>query len=847
MPGENLTRVEAEQRSQIVSTHSYEVSLDLTSSDETFRSITKVRFAAKPGASTFIDAITSKVHSVTLNGVALDASAVSDGIRIQLANLEAENELVVDADAFFMNTGEGLHRFVDPVDNEVYLYTQFEVPDSRRMFAVFEQPDLKATFAFTITAPDHWQVVSNQPTPKPSSVGDKKATWAFEPTPRVSSYITALIAGPYVSRHSSLVSADGRTIPLGVYCRASLEQYLEADYMFEKTREGFTFFEKTFNYPYPFDKYDQLFVPDFNAGAMENAGAVTFTETYVFRGAVAEALRERRVVTILHELAHMWFGDLVTMRWWNDLWLNESFAEYTSHLAVAEATEWTDAWTTFAFSEKAWAYTQDQLPSTHPIVAPINDLEDVQVNFDGITYAKGASVLKQLGATVGREAFEKGVSIYFKKHEFGNAVLKDLLDELAITSGRDLTSWSKAWLETAGVNTLRAHVESAEGKITAFSIEQSAPADYPTIRPHRMAVGFYNLVENEVVRTHQLELDVDGTITQVAGLVGLDRPSLILLNDDDLTYAKVRLDDESWKFALENLGKISDPLARAQVWGSAWDATRDGESSATDFINLVLGNVAEETQGTMLITLLRQLMTTTKLYTSPQNRHASIASVATRLLEMAKNAKPGSDNQLLFTRFSTYFGETDGAADILAGLFDGSVVFEGLKLDQDMRWDLINGLVMAGRFGAAEIEAELAKDNTANGAKQAMLAKTSIPTPQGKQDAWNELMSNADLSNTAINFGCQGLIRAHDTALLEPVVGWYFDAALQIWESRTFKIAEYILEGAYPIYLANEALASKTREFLSRPEVASKPAFARIMLENLDAVERALKAQKRDA
>ncbi len=847
MPGENLTKVEAELRSEIVNTHSYEVNLDLTSSDETFRSITTVRFAAKPGASTFIDAITSKVHSVTLNGSALDVSAVSDGIRIQLNNLQVENELVVDADAFFMNTGEGLHRFVDPVDNEVYLYTQFEVPDSRRMFAVFEQPDLKATFAFTVTAPDHWQVVSNQPSPKPTAAGEKKATWAFEPTPRISSYITALIAGPYVSRHSSLVSADGRTIALGVYCRASLEQYLEADYMFEKTREGFTFFEKTFNYPYPFDKYDQLFVPDFNAGAMENAGAVTFTETYVFRGAVAEALRERRVVTILHELAHMWFGDLVTMRWWNDLWLNESFAEYTSHLAVAEATEWTDAWTTFAFSEKAWAYTQDQLPSTHPIVAPINDLEDVQVNFDGITYAKGASVLKQLGATVGRDAFEQGVAVYFKKHAFGNAVLKDLLDELAITSGRDLTAWSQAWLETAGVNTLRAHVESTDGKITAFSIEQTAAAAYPTIRPHRMAIGFYNLVENELVRTHQLELDVQGVNTEVADLVGLERPSLILLNDDDLTYAKVRLDDESWNFALHNLGKLSDPLARAQVWGAAWDATRDGESSATDFINLVLGNVAEETQGTMLITLLRQLMTTTKLYTAPEHRHATISSVASRLLEMAKNAKPGSDNQLLFTRFATYFAETQDAADILAGLFNGSLVFEGLRLDQDMRWDLINGLVMSGRFGAAEIEAELARDNTANGAKQAMLAKTSIPTPEGKQAAWHELIANADLSNTAINFGCQGLIRAHDTTLLEPIVDWYFEAALQIWESRTFKIAEYILEGAYPIYLANEALASKTREYASRPEVASKPAFARIMLENLDAVERALKAQKRDA
>ncbi len=846
MPGENLTKVEAELRSQTIRTHSYEVHLDLTTKADTFRSITNVKFASQAGASTFIDAITAKVHSVTLNGVALDVAAVSDGVRIQLDNLALENELVIDADAFYMNTGEGLHRFVDPVDNEVYLYTQFEVPDSRRMFAVFEQPDLKATFAFTITAPDHWQVVSNQPTPTPVPAGEKMATWAFGTTPRISSYITALIAGPYVSRHSSLTSADGRTIPLGVYCRASLEQYLEADYMFDKTREGFTFFEKTFDYPYPFDKYDQLFVPDFNAGAMENAGAVTFTETYVFRGAVAEALKERRVVTILHELAHMWFGDLVTMRWWNDLWLNESFAEYTSHLAVAEATEWTDAWTTFAFSEKAWAYAQDQLPSTHPIVAPINDLEDVQVNFDGITYAKGASVLKQLGATVGREAFEKGVSVYFKKHQFGNAVLTDLLDELAVTSGRDLSTWSKAWLETAGVNTLRANVESEDGKITQFSIQQSATSEHPTIRPHRMAVGFYNMVENKLVRTHRLELDVAGVTTSVPELVGLDRPSLILLNDDDLTYAKVRLDVESWTFALENLGKLTDPLARAQVWGAAWDATRDGEASASDFINLVLNNVADETQGTMLITLLRQLMTSTKLYTAEHNRKNAYISVANRLLQLAQSAKPGSDNQLLFTRFATYFAVDESASDVLAALFTGTTVFEGLALDQDMRWDLINGLVMAGRFGLTEIESELAKDNTANGAKQAMLARTSIPTPQAKYEAWNDLIANADLSNTAINFGCQGLIRAHDTSLLVPLVDWYFDAALEVWNTRTFKIAEYILEGAYPYYLANEELAERTREFAKRPEIVAKPALARIMLENLDAVERAIKAQKMD-
>ena len=847
MPGENLTRIEATERAAILSVESYEVSLDLTSSDRTFTSNTRVVFdCSKPGSETFIDAITDKVYAITLNGVSLDPAKYSDGVRITLPNLEAHNELYVEADALYMNTGEGLHRFVDPVDNEVYLYTQFEVPDSRRMFAVFEQPDLKARFSFNVTASSHWQVVSNQPTPEPTDLGAGKSVWQFVPTPRVSSYITALIAGPYISRHSSLTSSDGREIPLGVFCRASLEQYLEADYMFDKTREGFVFFEKTFDYPYPFAKYDQLFVPDFNAGAMENAGAVTFTETYVFRGAVAEALKERRVVTILHELAHMWFGDLVTMRWWNDLWLNESFAEYTSHLAVAEATEWTDAWTTFAFSEKAWAYTQDQLPSTHPIVAEIRDLEDVQVNFDGITYAKGASVLKQLGATVGREAFENGVSAYFKKHAFKNAVLGDLLHELEATSGRNLTDWSAKWLETAGVNTLRADVKSEDGKITAFAIDQSAHKDYPTIRPHRIAIGFYNLAGSELVRTFQLELDVDGTRTEVAELVGLERPSLILLNDDDLTYAKVRLDEKSWKFALENLGKLSDPLARAQIWGSAWDATRDGEASATDFINLVLNNLAAETQGTMLLTLLRQLMTTTKLYTSPANRHKAIAEVADRLLEMAKNAKPGSDNQLLFTRFATYFAETKESGDVLEGLFNGSVVFEGLELDQDMRWDLINGLVMAGRIGLPEIEAELAKDNTANGAKQAILARTSIPTAQGKKDGWNDVLNNPELSNTDINFGSMGLVRAHDTVLLEPLVDWYFEAAMNVWNTRTFKIAEYILRGAYPIYLANEELAARTREFANRSEVKAIPALHRIVLENLDAVDRALKAQKAD-
>ncbi|MEO0026799.1 MAG: hypothetical protein RL716_130 [Actinomycetota bacterium] len=393
MPGENLTRIEAQQRAELLEVDRYEIELDLTSSETTFRTSTRVFFSAKSaGSNTFIDAITNQVHSVTLNGRELDPSVVSDGVRIQLDDLALKNELLVVADANYMNTGEGLHRFVDPVDNEVYLYSQFEVPDSRRVYSVFEQPNLKANFHFSVIAPENWKVVSNQAASSVEGLSEGKAKWTFAPTPKISSYITALIAGPYTEVRNELTSTDGRIIPLGVFCRSSLAEHLDADYVFEKTRQGFAFFESQFDQPYPFDKYDQLFVPEFNAGAMENAGAVTFTEMYVFRGQVTDAIRERRVVTILHELAHMWFGDLVTMNWWNDLWLNESFAEYASTLATAEATEWHGAWVTFAALEKSWAYRQDQLPSTHPIVADINDLADVQVNFDGITYAKGVSV-----------------------------------------------------------------------------------------------------------------------------------------------------------------------------------------------------------------------------------------------------------------------------------------------------------------------------------------------------------------------------------------------------------------------------------------------------------------------
>lgn len=847
MPGENLTRIEATERAALVSVASYNVVLDLTTGPTTFGSTTTVSFTATPGASTFIDAITAQVHSVTLNGAALDPAVVSDGIRIALDDLQADNELVVVADALYTNTGEGLHRFVDPVDNEVYLYTQFEVPDSRRVFAVFEQPDLKAKFSFTVTAPQEWQVVSNSTTPEPTDAGNGASTWAFEPTHTISSYITALIAGPYAVVRSELTSSDGRTVPLGLFSRKSLSEYLDADYIFEKTRQGFAYYEEKFGYAYPFDKYDQLFVPEFNAGAMENAGAVTFTETYIFRSKVTDAIKERRVVTILHELAHMWFGDLVTMTWWNDLWLNESFAEWASTIATAEATEWHEAWTTFAVMEKSWAYKQDQLPSTHPVVATIRDLDDVLVNFDGITYAKGGSVLKQLAAWVGIEAFFTGVGSYFQKHQWGNTELRDLLVELEAASGRDLGDWAALWLETAGVNTLRPDVEVDDaGVITAFTVVQTAAADYPTIRPHRLAIGFYTFDESEkLVRTHRVELDVDGERTDVADLVGRARPDLILLNDDDLSYAKVRLDPASQSVALEHLASIESPLARALVWGSVWDATRDAETSARDFVRLVLGNVATETESTTLRTVLGQVVLTATSYVAAPHRTIVTTQVADALWALAQGAAAGSDAQFQFVKFFAGVAATDTQLDAIAALRSGTTALDGLSVDTDLAWELLTALVAGGRAGAAEIDTALAADNTATGAQSAALARAAEPTKAAKLAAWSSLIDVDTAPSTIVRNTAAGFLRVNDSALLEPFVATYFDMLQSVWESRSFSIGERLVIGLYPAPVNNQALADATHAWLdANPEPA---ALRRLVVENLAGVERSLQVQARDA
>ena len=845
MPGMNLTRQEAAERADVVTrVHSYDIRLDLTGSARTFASTTTVVFDAVPGSSTFIDAVTDSVQRVRLNGRDLDPAEVSDGVRIQLPELAESNELTVEAQALYTNTGEGLHRFVDPVDDEVYLYTQFEVPDSRRMYAVFEQPDLKAEFTFTVTAPAAWTVVSNQPVDSREEQGEQ-AVWRFRPTPRISSYITALVAGPYAKVSDSLTNAEGREIPLDLYARRSLIEHLDAEDIFTLTKQGFAFYEEQFGVPYPFEKYDQLFVPEFNAGAMENAGCVTILEDYIFRSKPTEAMVERRTITVLHELAHMWFGDLVTMKWWNDLWLNESFAEFMSHLAAVSNTRFTHAWTTFGASEKTWAYRQDQLPSTHPIVAPINDLQDVQVNFDGITYAKGASVLRQLVAWVGQEEFMPALRSYFEKHSWSNATLADLLAELESTSGRELDSWSKVWLETAGVNTLTPSITAAEdGTLESVEVIQTAPNDYPTLRPHRMTAGFYDLRDGKLVRTHRVEFDVEGERTAIPGVAGRARPDLILLNDEDLAYAKVRLDERSFDTAVAHLRDFEESLPRAVVWGAAWDGTRDGQIPARQFVDLVLNNIDAETDSTSIMTQLRNLATTLKMYVRSDAQEATREKAAQRMWEIAQSVPAGSDRQLQFVQAFAAHATTEEQKDTVRALLEGQQRLEGLEIDRDLAWRLLIALAAAGRADEAEIDAAAAEDNTSTGAQKAAQAKAAIPTAEAKNRVWEQVVEHHDLPNVIQRSAIMGFNATTKSSLLRPFIPRYFAAIERVWQELSHEISQQIITGLFPQVVDRDVLEA-SEQFLSQLG-EGRDSLRRQVIEGRDGIERALRVQAAD-
>ncbi|MFF7983517.1 aminopeptidase N [Streptomyces sp. NPDC007901] len=854
MPGENLSRDEARERAALLSVDGYDVALDVRSAvgesraePRTFRSVTTIRFRCnEPGASSFADLIAPSVTAVTLNGKDLDPGEVFDGTRIALEDLAAENELVVDAQCAYSRTGEGLHRFVDPEDGEVYLYTQYEPADSRRVFAGFEQPDLKAPFRFEVRAPEEWTAWSN-------GAGElADGVWRFAETKPISTYITCVVAGPYhyVTDSYSRSLPDGSTleIPLGAMCRKGLAPYFDADDVFLVTKQGLDFFHEHFDYPYPFGKYDQAFVPEYNLGAMENPGLVTFREEYIFRGRVTQASYEARANVILHEMAHMWFGDLVTMVWWDDLWLKESFADFMGTFANVGATRFDGAWITFANRRKAWAYRADQLPSTHPITADIRDLQDAKLNFDGITYAKGASVLKQLVAYVGQDAFLEGARRYFKRNAYGNTRLDDLLSVLQETSGRDMSAWAHQWLQTAGVNSLTPQVLlDGEGRVAELAVLQEAAEAHPELRPHRVAIGLYRrTAEGALERYARVETDVDGPRTVIGELAGAEAPELVLVNDDDLTYCKIRFDDTSLATLRDHLGALTDPLARALCWSALWNLTRDALLPARDFVDLVLRFAGRESDIGVLQMLQAWAGSALTHYVAPRWRDAAGRLLAEGALRELRQAEPGSEHQLAWARFfaSTATGEDDFG--LLRELLAGTASIDGLDVDQELRWAFLEPLAAHGAADESDLAAELARDDTASGKRHQVRCLAARPSAAVKAQAWAQVVESQALSNALVEATIAGFAQPTQRDLLAPYAEKYFEVIARIWADRSIQIGMDVVRGLYPSLQDRPQTLEATDAWLSA-HADAPPALRRLVLEARDDLARALRGQECDA
>jgi aminopeptidase N len=808
------------------------VGLDFTTGDETFESNTTVMFSCrKPGSGTSIEFGGPAVHTADLNGRRLPPRF--DEGRLRLEGLAAKNSVTIKATGSYSNAGIGISRFRDPVDGRVYLHSQFGEHSAYLCFACFDQPDLKATFTFTVKAPENWVVVSNAP-----GVRGADGAWKFSETSVMSTYITAVVAGEYHSVHQ-----DHRGIPLGLYCRQSLAEYLDPDEIFEITRQGFDFFERRFGHRFPFEKYDQLYVPEFAIGAMENAGCVTHNERMIFRSKVTEADRMYRAETTLHEMAHMWFGDLVTPKWWDDMWLNESFAEYMGYVAVAEATRFDTAWIEFATFTKTSARAQDQLPTTHPIVADIPDVEALALNLDAITYNKGASALQQLVAWVGKEAFFKGIEAYFTAHAFGNTELSDFLEALERSSGRDLRAWARAWLETAGVNTMEVALEMEDGVIRSAILNQSAPPEHPTLRPHRLRVGLFDLDGGRVRRRRAIELDIQGATTSLPELAGERAPNLVLPNDGDLTYCKVRFDRRSLETLKRHLSQIDDPLARALAWGAVWDMARDADLRARDYVAISLHNIEVETDASTLESLIGRTELAAGGYSDPRNRAVARALVAQASKRHAQASPAGGDAQLLWTSaFIRAAREPDDVKWVQA-LLDGTTNLQGLTIDFQVRWAAVNALATIGVAGEDLIARELEREPTDEGQRQAAAARAARPVAAAKQEAWEAVMHDPATSLAMRRAISEGFHRIDQRDLLIAFVQPFFDRLLPLWESLNAEEAISIARSMYPRAAITQQVVDATDAALAKELPAP---LRRTLLESQDGIKRALRAQAFD-
>ncbi len=844
MPGINISRSEAQERSRHIAVDSYDVFLDVSQDTDTFIAKSSVAFTCNlPGYDTFIDAVATRIITATLNGQVIDTSSF-DGESVFLKNLAEDNVLVIEAEVAYSKTGEGLQKSVDPADGEIYLYSQGETAHIRKMYPCFDQPDLKAIFNLSVLTPKHWQALSNSPVKEEIDEGEFKRT-KFLPTPRISTYITAFVAGPYHHVHDEYVGE--KVVPLGIYCRKSLADDLDPAEIFQHTKEGFAYFEKTFGLAYPFEKYDQVAVVDFNWGAMENSGVVTFREEIlVFRSRVTDRNRQARAHVILHEMAHMWFGNMVTMGWWDDLWLNESFAEWTSYLALVEGTRFKQGWASFISEGKSWAYTQDQLVTTHPIAVDMPDIESVNANFDGISYAKGSSVMHQLCAYVGRENFIEGLQKYFKKYAWKNTELSDLLTELQSTSGRDLDAWSKTWLRTSGINTLHPVLEIEDGVYTKVSIKQEVP-DVPAgsqeIRPHYTSIGLFDLQSGKLALRKSVEFDIAGANTDVAELAGEPVADLLLINDRDYAYSKIRFDERSLGTLQTNLGKITDHVARVICWVAIWDMWRDGEITTTNFSKMVLEGLKSEELITIVSGLGNDVISAVEHNSNPKIRATLREEIATGLLGIVQGAKPESDIQLQLARIFAALARTPEHIQFIRTMLDGGLT--GLKVDRDLRWYFVNILVDRDAFTQQELDAVLAEDKTLTGETSYAQAVASFPTKEAKAAAWKSLM-NDELSSYKRLALHRGFMRIGQEELLKDYVEPYFDSLLDMWNSSSYEVSSSNVEMLYPRYIITQEVLDKTDAWLGGVGKGAPDTLRRLVSEGRDSLARALRVQQKD-
>lgn len=851
----NLTKSEAIERSALVGAVAYQVAWDFTAPGDTFVARTTISFDAVEAATTFIECAAVAASLVELNGVRLDADTALVAGRIELAGLAARNTLVIDAEFAYRTDGQGIHRFIDPEDGETYLYSQFAANDARAAFPCFDQPDIRATFSIAVVAPAPWVVVSNSPTPAPEPV-DAAAPgegglapanlWVFPTTPPLPTYVAAVVAGPYAFEEGVLKSRKGE-ISARVYGRKNLAAHLDSEEMISTVQAGLELYERVFQTEYPYDKYDQVFVPEYNLGAMENVGCVTFSEDrLLFRSRPTDALREARRNIQLHELSHMWFGNLVTMRWWDDLWLNESFAEFVGTWATEQTTEWKDAWVTFGASRKSVAYMQDQLPTTHAIVTEVPDTEATVSAFDMITYAKGASALKQLAAYVGEEAFFAGVASYLKRYAYGNATLAEFLAEVEAAAGRPLDAWAAAWLQTPGVTTLRPVLETdAHGTVTSFAIAEEVPPSHPVHRPHRVTIAGYVYSPGAFSRAWSVDAEVDGPVTAVPEVVGKARPDLLLVNDADRTYAKAGLDDVSITTLTDHLRDLTEAMPLANVLDAAWHMCRDGSLAAESYVYAVLAALPQITNSETAESHVRTMTLALSRYVPPARTVEVTAAAAERLWTIAQNAGPGSDRQLLSLKAYARLTTTPEQASRLADLMDGALVLAGLTIDADLGWDLIAGMTAAGAAAEGSISGRLATDPGAAGQRRAAGARAAIGTLEAKTKAWEALAKPSSPVANAVQYEiATGFVRVVDPALLTPLVGTLMAELRGYYEANEGFVGARVARTVFPTWAAGrvDGLDALIERWLIDNADASS-VLIKIAREGLDDVRRALAAQ----